>query len=93
VTELIESQESEGNTMRAYKDYLTIKDPKRVVLSDVPFRPGEHVEVVMLATDDSLSAHIKGLQALFKKTQGLPQAETITEEDIAAEIEAYRRGK
>jgi hypothetical protein len=33
------------------------------------------------------------LKALFKETQALPQAKTITEEEIAAEIAAYRAGK
>jgi len=33
------------------------------------------------------------LKALFKATQALPQAKTITEEEIAAEIAAYRAGK
>lgn len=79
--------------MKAYKEYLTIQDPKHVVLSNVPFRPGQQVEVVMLAIDDNLSAHIKELQTLFKTTQELPQAQAISEEDIAAEVEAYRRGQ
>jgi hypothetical protein len=33
------------------------------------------------------------LKALFKEIQALPQAQTITEEDIAAEIAAYRASK
>ena len=77
--------------MKAYKTYLTIQDPKHVVLSDLPFRPGQRVEVVLLATDDDLTNSIQELQTLLKTTQGLPQAQTISEDEIAAEIEAYRR--
>ena len=33
------------------------------------------------------------LRALLKKTQSLPQIQTLTEEDILAEIEAYRKGQ
>lgn len=33
------------------------------------------------------------LKALFKETQSLPQAQAITEEEIAAEIAAYRQEK
>ena len=33
------------------------------------------------------------LNNLFDKTQAIPGVQEITEEDIAAEIEAYRRGE
>lgn len=81
------------NYMKAYKTYLVIKDPKHVVLSDVPFRTGQRVEVVLLAKEDDQDIHIEELKKLFKTTQELPQAHTITEEEIAAEIEAYRKGR
>ena len=77
--------------MKAYKTYLTIQDPKHVVLPDVPFHPGQRVEVVLLAAEDDHRTHIRELKSLFKVTQELPQAQSITEEDIAAEIEAYRK--
>ena len=32
------------------------------------------------------------LKKLFKDTQALPQAQAISEEEISAEIEAYRQG-
>lgn len=35
----------------------------------------------------------KRLRDLFRETQALPGVNQITEEDIAAEIEAYRRGE
>ena len=33
------------------------------------------------------------IRDLFDRTQSLPEVQEITEEDIAAEIEAYRRGE
>ena len=54
--------------MRAYRTYLTINDPKCVVLSDVPFRPGQHVEVVFLAKDDDDDVRVQALKSLFKAT-------------------------
>jgi len=36
---------------------------------------------------------IEEIDALFKETQALPQALALTDDDIAAEIDAYRSGK
>jgi len=79
--------------MIAYKKYVTIQDPKRVVLADLPIHPGQRVEIVMIAEDDESAARLQELQALFKRTQALPQARALSEEEIAAEIDAYRAGQ
>lgn len=76
--------------MKAYRTYLTISDPKQVIISDVPFQPGQVVEVLLLAQDEDRTAMLQRLDTLFKTTQALPQAQAITDEDIAAEIEGYR---
>jgi hypothetical protein len=86
----MESEQGVENLMKAYRKYITIQDPKHVVLADVPFRSGQHIEVVLVPTDDDLSTHIQALQTLFKTTQGLPQAQAISENEIAMEVEAYR---
>lgn len=79
--------------MNAYKKYITIEDPNRVVLSDLPFKPGQRVEVIILSEDNERSAISKELRDLFDRTQALPGVQDITEDEIAAEIEAYRRGE
>lgn len=79
--------------MNAYKKYITIEDPNRVVLSDLPFKPGQRVEVIILSEDNERAALAQKLQELFKETQALHADNPITEEEIAAEIEAYRRGE
>lgn len=78
--------------MIAYKRYVTIQDPQQVVLSDLPFRAGQRVKVVMIAEED-VNARVTALKNLFAATQALPQVKVLTEDEIAAEIEAYRAGK
>ena len=79
--------------MNAYKTYITIEDPKQVVLSDLPFQVGQRVEIIVLAEDNPQDTISNKLRNLFDKTQAIPGVEEVTEEDIAAEIEAYRRGE
>lgn len=76
--------------MKEFRISLTIKDPKQVVLSDLPFSEGQEVEVVVVAKD-GMDARVRELKDLLKATQSLLQAQAITEEDIIHEVEAYRR--
>lgn len=76
--------------MKAYRTYLTVPDTKQVVLSDVPFQPGQVVEVLVLAQDDDRALALRRLDALLKTTQALPQVQTLTDDEIAAEVAAYR---
>ena len=79
--------------MLAYKKYVTIKDPSKIELTGLPFRPGQRVEVVMIAEDEEREARVEKLRALFRKTQALPLAQAISEDVIAEEIEEYRAGR
>ena len=79
--------------MLAHKQYITITDPAKLELTNLPFRKGQRVEVVMIAEDDDRSAKVDELRALFKKTQALPQVQAISDDMIAEEIEAYRAGR
>lgn len=78
--------------MRAYKTHLTVNDPKQVVLTDLPFRTGQRIEVLILREDSSENA-VRDFEMLLKETQSLPQAQAISEADIAAEIAAYRSAR
>lgn len=78
--------------MIAYREYATVQASRQIVLSDVPFQPGQRVEVVLIAEEERPAARIQELRALFKATQALPLAGAISEEEIAAEIAAYRAG-
>ncbi len=76
--------------MTTYRKYITIADPNNVTLSGLPFHPGQRVEVVLIARDEPSPAHLQELQTLFQTTQALPQAQTISESEIVAEIAADR---
>jgi hypothetical protein len=78
--------------MKEFRTSLTIKDPKQVVLSDLPFSEGQEVEVVVVAKD-GFDDRVRQLKDLLKSTQSFPQVQTLTEEDITREVEAYRNGR
>lgn len=37
--------------MNAYKQYVTINESKQLLLSDLPFNPGQKVEVIVIADE------------------------------------------
>jgi hypothetical protein len=78
--------------MTTFRKQITIEDPDHVVLSGLPFESGQRVEIT-LTTDSSACPPTETLRSLFKTTQALPQAQAITEDEITAEIAAYRSGK
>jgi hypothetical protein len=51
--------------MNAYKTYITIEDPKQVVLSDLPFQVGQRVEIIVLAEDNPPVTISNKLRNLF----------------------------
>lgn len=79
--------------MLAYRRYLIVKDPAKLELTGLPFLPGQRVEVVVVAEDEERLALVEKLRALFKTTQAIPQAQAISEEMIAEEVEQYRAGQ
>jgi len=79
--------------MLAHKQYITITDPARLELTNLPFCKGQRVEVVLIAEDNDKAALLDELRALFKTTQGLPAVQSISDEVIAEEVEAYRAGQ
>ena len=79
--------------MMAYRKKLVIQDPKRVVLTDLPFEAGQEVEILVLQDDEDRARRVEELKVLFEQTQALTQLQSITEEEIAAEIAAHRDGR
>ncbi len=76
--------------MIAYRQYATVQKSKQIVLSDVPFQPGQRVEVVVLAEEGQSVNLVRELREVLQMTQTLPQAKALSEDEIAAEIAAYR---
>jgi hypothetical protein len=79
--------------MLAYRQYARVQPSKQIILSDLPFQPGQRVEIVVIAEDEPPANQVQELRELFQVTQALPQAQAISEDDIAAEIAAYRAGQ
>lgn len=79
--------------MIAFKKIVTVEDPDRVVLSGLPFRRGQRVEIVMIAEEDRPNARNKELRQLLRATQRLSTARRVSERQIAEEIAAYRAGR
>lgn len=78
--------------MLAHKQYVTINDPSKLQLTNLPFRRGQRVEVLMIADDDT-AVRVDELRELFKTTQTLPQAQAVSDDMIAEEVEEYRAGR
>ena len=76
--------------MLAYKRVVTVKESGSIVLKDLPLRQGQRVEVVIFADEEEQRERLRSLRALFKETQGLPQAKAISDDEIAEEVAAYR---
>jgi len=79
--------------MLAHKQYVTIIDPARLELTNLPFRKGQRIEVVLIAEESDKGARIDELRTLFKTTQALPKLQSLSDEMIAEEIETYRASR
>lgn len=79
--------------METFRVRTTVSKDGQLSIRGLPFRAGAKVEVVIRKEEQDRKALARELRALFKEIQSLPQAKTITEEDIAAEIAAYRASK
>lgn len=78
--------------MAAYETRLTIEDPDRLELRNLPFKPGQQVRIIVLEEDD-IEQRVRRWRELFRRTRALPRTQSLTEADIADEIKAYREGR
>ena len=84
--------------METFRIRTTVSKDGKLSIKGLPFRPGAKVEVIVREEVKKVSASKRkalagDLQTLFKEIQSLPQAKSITEEEIVAEITAYRASK
>jgi len=79
--------------MNTYKTYVQIDASGRLVLENLPFTEGSLLEVLVVDQSHQPEERTESWRALMRHVQGLPQAKSITEEDIAAEIDAQRNGR
>jgi transcription elongation factor len=76
--------------MKAYRQYVTVEDPQKIILENTPFQPGDRLEVLLISQEESDASIVERMEALFRQFQSLPQAQHLTDEEIIAEIAAYR---
>jgi len=76
--------------MIAYKKIVTVEDPERIVLSGLPFRRGQKVEVVMIAEEDMTGPQSEELRRLLRGARELPVLQAISEDQIAEQIAEYQ---
>lgn len=82
----------------AYRKKAIVSADGRIEIETPSLKPGTKTEVIILVESDpqkaeSRQVRVRQWKALFKESQALPQAKTITEAEIAAEIAAYRAEK
>ena len=76
---------------RELRRTVTIKPGGLIELRDPELPAGEIAEVVVRV--GSAADRVREARELFAATQALPVAATITEDEIAAEIRAWRRSR
>jgi hypothetical protein len=81
----------EGTVMNTYKTYVQLDASGRVVLEGLPFPEGAILEVLVVDQSRQPGERVDSWRALMGHVQGLPQSKTLTDEDIAAEVDACRR--
>ncbi|MCK6538484.1 MAG: hypothetical protein L6Q26_00390 [Anaerolineales bacterium] len=79
--------------MDTYRVRTRVSKDGQLSITGLPFRAGAEVEVIVRAERQDRQTLVNELKALLSEIQSLPQAQTITEEEIAAEIAAYRASK
>lgn len=79
--------------MQIYRRKLVIQDPRQVVLTDLPFKAGQQVEVLVVEEESNMAARDQRWKKAFLDTQAMARPRKISEEEIAAEIVAYREGR
>jgi hypothetical protein len=79
--------------METFRISTTVSKDGRLSIKGLPFRPGAKVDVTVRAEAQKRQALAGELKSLFKEIRSLPQAKAITEQEIAAEIAAYRASK
>jgi hypothetical protein len=79
--------------MDAYETSTTVEPQGDIRLVGVPFAPGTEVEVTVSPKRKSSEGFAAAWQRVCHELRRLPQAGTITDDEIQAEIDDYRAGR
>jgi hypothetical protein len=82
----------------ALRQNVVVKSNGVIEIRSPELLPGMKVEVIVLvenspAVDAARESRLQALKELFQSTQALPQAQTISEDEIAGQVAAYRAGR
>jgi hypothetical protein len=87
-------KQEEPTMPNAIRQTVRVKPGGLIEIRSPELTPGTLAEVIVLLEPSEVAsaraARVRELAALFKATQSLPQAQAISEDEIAAEIAAYR---
>ncbi|NJN83698.1 MAG: hypothetical protein HC802_16430 [Caldilineaceae bacterium] len=78
--------------MQTCRTLTEVHESSQIIVSNLPFRPGELVEV-LISEERDRGLLEQELSSLFQEAQTLPQVERLTEAEIEAEITAYLRSR
>lgn len=79
--------------MQAYKTYARVQASGELAIGQLPFAPGSLVEVLVVGAERSAAERDQEWGRLMQTVQALPQAQSISDADIAAEIDAARTSR
>lgn len=79
--------------MQAYKTYARVDSSGKLSLENLPFAEGVLVEVLVVDQNRSAPEREESWRRLMRQVQQLPQVQALSDDDIAAEIDAYRESR
>lgn len=79
--------------MQAYKTYARVQASGELAIGPLPFAPGSLVEVLIVGAERNAVEREQEWGRLMQTVQALPQAQSISDADIAAEIDAARASR
>jgi hypothetical protein len=77
--------------MQAYKTYARVQASGELAIGQLPFAPGALVEVLVVGAERNAVESEQEWGRLMQTVQNLPQAQAISDADIAAEIDTVRQ--
>ena len=79
--------------MSTYETSAIVEDQREVRVPDVPFEPGTEVEVTISPKRRPVEEFTAAWQRLCAELRAVPGMDTISEEEIRAEVDRYRAGQ
>lgn len=79
--------------MQAYKTYARVQASGDLALGQLPFAPGSLVEVLVVGAERNAAEREQEWGRLMQTVQSLPQAQSISDADISAEVDAARAAR